>query len=245
MSKLHPCEVIYQIAGDSAKYGDTQGICRITGKPSSGLPFNKWVKKTFTNYSDIFPGDIISNEALFCFDEKSDLLREIMQKDKPQKFRTYSHFVHKNSWHVFTKANKAEMYSMLISEEQPVIAVMSDSGQTHLLFKHRMGFWQLEHEQVKPDPPLLKELMQQMQSLLLLGFSQTEVIEGNYKAHRIHKAGVSEWHALEAELKQHRDSGIFDIAGWLLHQPEEKNNSYEHKRASSGEADLPSFSLFG
>ena len=62
MSKTHPCEIIYALSSRPI-YGNVSGVCRITGKESEGLIFNKWVKPTFTDHAYLLPGNIISNEA--------------------------------------------------------------------------------------------------------------------------------------------------------------------------------------
>ena len=221
----HPCELIYNIAKDPPVYGDISGICRITGKEGKGLLFDKWVKDTFTDHAYLKPGTIVCNEALFTFDEKNEFLQALTKRDKPQKFRTYSHFVIEGEWYVFTKANKREMFHAL-TEQEVQIAIMSDSGQKHLFFKYRYGFWQLEEQFIIPAPEQLKDIHATMQELLLLGFTQKEVISGNYETHRIVKAGIDNWKRIEDRLKPVRGNGIFDVASWLLFTPE---NSEEHE----------------
>ena len=61
-------------------YGSDRGVCRITGKKSIGIAFDKWVKKTFNDYDYLKPGTIISNEALLCFDEASMVVAEKVGK---------------------------------------------------------------------------------------------------------------------------------------------------------------------
>lgn len=218
---MHPVETIYHAAGHPVTYGNVPGTCRITGKKSTGLSFCKWVKLTFTDFSYLHPGDIVSNAALFCFDEKSELMQRMTERDKPQKFRTYSHFVTASGeWRIFTKANKVEMFSLLTAKNAPRIAVMSDSGQKHLVFKHRIGMWQLEENNIQPDIDLLSRIHGDMQELLLLGFSQKEVVSGNYAYHRIAKAGTLKWKGLESRISPHRGTGIFDVSAWLLFHPE-------------------------
>ncbi len=77
----HPCEILYGFSSDKI-YGNEKGICRITGKESTGLKFDDWVKDTFTDYASLYPGTIISNEALFCFEESSELIAKKVNKDK-------------------------------------------------------------------------------------------------------------------------------------------------------------------
>ena len=90
---MHTCEIIYKIGANGLKYGDIKGICRITGNESSGLLCHEWVRDTFTDHASLQPGSIISNEALFCFDEASKIVKQKTGKDKLQRFRTYSHIV--------------------------------------------------------------------------------------------------------------------------------------------------------
>ncbi len=217
---LHPCEIIYNAASCGTEYGSVPGTCRVTGKGAIGLPFAGWVKDTFTGHSSLLPGDIISNPALFCFDEKSELIQRLTGRGKLQKFRTYSHFVIDGQWRIFTKADKAEMFAALTASQQPELAVMSDSGQKHLVFRHRPGFWQLEDEHIHPEPERLAFLHSTMQGLLLLGFTQKEIISGRYISYRIHKAGIKQWHELEKQAEASRGSGVFDVAAWLLYHPE-------------------------
>lgn len=98
------CEVIYHAANCTIIYGEVEGTCRITGKHNKkGVFFSKWVRDTFTDHAFLFAGTIISNEALFCFEEASTLIQGMRGKDKPQRFRTYSHFVHDGKWYCFGK----------------------------------------------------------------------------------------------------------------------------------------------
>ena len=238
----HPVEIIYSAAGRPIEYGNTHGICRITGKDGVGLLFDKWVKDTFTDHSYLFPGDIVSNAALFCFDEQSVLIQAMTGRDKVQKFRTYSHFVTGDGeWKVFTKADKREMFSLL-TEDSPRVVVMSDSGQKHLVFKHRPGMWQLEEANISADVKRLLFLHDHMQQLLEMGFSQKEVISGDYAYHRIFKAGPQEWKRVEAIIAPLRRTGIFDVAAWLLFAPENNENGTTHTTGGSREINFSALS---
>jgi hypothetical protein len=218
---LHPCETLYRIAGNGNTYGTTPGTCRITSKQASGIPFNKWVRDTFTDHAHLKPGDIISNEALFCFDEASELIRNLTGKEKPQRFRSYSHIIAAGKWHILTKANKREIYALITSGSCEIVC-LSDSGQRHLFFKHRTGFWQLEDAFIVPDIETLKYLHACFASLLNLGFSQTEIISGNYFGHRIMKSGSENWKHFENQIKPHRGKQIFNFTSWIMYnnQPE-------------------------
>ena len=195
-----------------------KGICRITGEESEGLNFSKWVKKTFTDYSYLKEGTIISNEALFCFEEKNKPLTEFLGKENLQKLRSYSIIV-TDKIHLVTKADKAKITYLL--QENPQIVCLAESGQKHILFKHKIGFWQLEEtNDIKPNLELFNKIMQTAQELLELGFSQTEIISGQYIQNRILKADIKVWKNLEDILKEYRGSKIFDFTTFLLHKKE-------------------------
>lgn len=79
------------------------------------MPFEKWVKDTFTDHAYLRPGDIISNEAAFSFTEDSTLIQAKTGRDKPQRFRTYSHIVTDTEWLCLTKADKERIVGLLLS----------------------------------------------------------------------------------------------------------------------------------
>jgi hypothetical protein len=215
---MHPCERIYLIGANGIIYGNEPGICRITGKQSTGILFKNWVRDTFTDHSYLLPGNIISNEALFCFDESSELLMKLTGREKPQRFRTYSHIVSDGKWHIFTKADKATVYDLIVSGNCELVC-LAESGQKHILFKHKNRMWQVEEMQIMPDIPLLQILHENMQNLLNIGFSQAEIITGNYIGYRIMKAGIPAWAAYEENLKPHRKTQIFNFSTWMMHAP--------------------------
>ena len=175
---MNTCELIYKIGGQDKIYGTEKGICRITGHESYGILFEKWVKPTFTDHSYLYPGNIISNEALFCFDEASEIIMNKVGKNKLQRFRSYSHIICDGKWYCLTKADKKLIYE-LISHDAEMVC-LADSGQKHLLFKHRDGLWQLEESHLSPDISLFRLLHKDMCNLLEMGLSQTEILSGNY-----------------------------------------------------------------
>lgn len=209
-------ETIYQICGKPI-YGTVKGTCRITGKPSEGIPFNKWVKKTFNDFDSLYPGDIISNTAALCFDESSTLLQQKTARDKPQRFRTYSHIIHKGQWYALTKADKRQMYALISAGAE--VVCLAETGQKHIFFKHKPGFWQLEDMHLLPDIPLFKSLHSAMCAMLGMGFSQAEVISGNYLSGRLLKADLRKWKSLERQVREHRGSPMFNFAAFMLFNP--------------------------
>jgi hypothetical protein len=200
-----PCEIIYNLSTKPI-YGSIDGVCRITGKQSVGVPFNKWVRDTFTDIGNLHPGTIISNEAMFCFEEGSEYLQQKAGKDKPQRFRNYSHFVLNNEWHMKDKGQKEDMLTLTLSK--PEICVIAETGQRHLVFKHKPGTWQFEDVTIYPDVDLLTYLHSLVYSLCCT-FSIDEVSSGQYSQHRILKHGVPYWRSAEDQIKEYRGTPIF------------------------------------
>lgn len=205
---VHPCQSIYNLSSRPS-YGDTSGICRITGLKSTGIPFSKWIKKTFTDIGCLHPGTIISNEAAFCFDESSEELRIMASKDKPQRFRNYSHFVFNNEWHIYNKSEKHDILHLML--EVPDICVIAESGQKHLVFKHTPGTWQLEEQIITPDVLTFAKIHERVRVMSDV-FSNGEIQSGRYSQHRIRSFGIQRWKQIEDVLEKYRGSAIFDLA---------------------------------
>lgn len=222
---FHPCESVYFLGSNGLKYGSDKGICRITGKESEGILFDKWVKDTFTDLSSLKPGTIISNEALFCFDEASEIIQQKTGKEKLQRFRTYSHIICNDEWHCCTKADKKKIFELICTGAE--LVCLTDSGQKHVLFKHKPGMWQLDEMFIIPDIDLLKFLHAHMCELMKLGFSQTEILTGNYISNRVLKAGLQAWKELDEPIKKHRGSQIMEFAGWMLFIDEESKQKIQ------------------
>lgn len=217
---------------ETPKIGNTKGICRITGEESEGIPFDKWVKKTFTDYPYLQPGTIISNEALFTFNESCTILQEKVGKERPQRFRTYSHILVGDKWYALTKADKEKMFD-LIMNQNPDCVCIAESGQKHIFFKVRQGWWQFEERQIQPDKKQLLFLNVIMNELYSRGFSQEEIKTGKYQDNRILKAGVARWKDLEDKLKIYRNSNIFDFAAFFMRKVEDVEKEFN---TSSDEA---------
>lgn len=208
------CEIIYKIGADHKRYGEVEGVCRITGVQSTGVNFNQWVRDTFTDHASLKSGTIISNEAMFCFDEASEIIQKKTGKEKLQRFRTYSHIVLNGEWFCYTKAHKKQIFNSIINGAE--IVCLTDSGQKHLIFKHKIGFWQLDELFVAPDLDLFLSLHSAMTDLMKIGFNQASIIEGNYNPNFIQKNGFQIWREKETYLKEHRGTGMFDFASWML-----------------------------
>src|SRR5690606_17378661 len=129
---IHPCETIYYLGANRKIYGTTPGTCRITGKEPTDTPFDKWVKETFTDHAYLKTGNIISNEAVFCFDESSEIIQKKTGRDKLQRYRTYAHIVHNGECYCLTKADKRKICELIITGA--ALVCVTDTGQKHVLF---------------------------------------------------------------------------------------------------------------
>lgn len=204
----HPCITLYNLSNHPI-YGDTEGACRITGHQSKGVLFDKWVRDTFTDFHNLKPGTIISNEAIFSFEEQSEYLQQLTRKDKPQRFRNYTHIVLKNKWYIKNKGEKEDILNLML--QLPEICVIAESGQRHLLFKHKPGTWQLEDTFIQPDILLFSKLQSRMYAMSGT-FSNDEIQTGQYLQYRIIKFGFKNWQTVEMELKKYRGQSMFDLA---------------------------------
>jgi len=205
---------LYHLYAENKMYGTKSGICKITGNQSIGVEFDSWVKKTFNDFAYLKNGNIISNEALFCFDESSEIVAKQVNKDKRQRFRTYSHIIHNDKWHCLTKADKRTMVDLICKGAE--IVSLNETGQKHIFFKYRDSFWQLDELYIIPDIPLFKFLHENMCELMRLGFSQKEIISGDYIAYRIKQVGILNWKSIEYKIKQYRSTGMFDFVSFML-----------------------------
>ena len=62
--------IIYKAAGKPDYPRTATGICRLCGDTGEGIPFEAWVKDTFTN-RDLHPGEIACDACQFVTDTKS------------------------------------------------------------------------------------------------------------------------------------------------------------------------------
>lgn len=213
----HPCEILYETNGRGFSIGNVEGVCRITGKRSVGQKFSDWVRRTFTDFGSLHAGDIISNEAAFCFDEASTLIQQKTGRDKPQRFRTYSHFLEEDgTWHCLTKADKPQMLDLLHKETK--IVCVAESGQRHIFFKNKPGMWQIEDVVLDRDIKKFDLIHSCMTQLLLLDFSQDEIRRGLYNLTKVAKCGIKAWEQFENKIKPFRGSPIFHFCSFFMYK---------------------------
>lgn len=142
--------LIWKAAGSPVQPGTTAGICRCCGAPSVGMEFHRWVKDSFNDLDKCHTGEIVCHACLFTFEEQSLTIQNLAGKDKLQKFRNYSYFVLKGQLYVLSKGQKSQIRDVLL--QSPEVAIIAVSGQKHIAFRARPGWWQIEEIGVLPFP---------------------------------------------------------------------------------------------
>jgi hypothetical protein len=184
-----------------------------------GEKFEDWVKPTFTDWGLLQDGTIVCDACLFCFIDKNAQLAARVGKAEPQRFRNYSHFVTRDgAWVPLTKGNKPEMLDILL--HTPQVAVIADSGQKHIAFRGKPGWWQFEELAMRPSPAVLLMLRDLMVNALAV-FSKAEIESGRYGFSRIEKFGVVAYQEFEGAVKTYRGSPVFALALFLAQKEEE------------------------
>lgn len=226
----------------------TSGVCRFCGQVGEGEAFRKWVRPTFTDHDKLLRGDIACFDCLFWFDEASAELAQRMGKDKPQRMRTYSHFVVDGVWTPLSKADKRRMRDFLLTPPFPELAVIADSGQKHLVFRATRnpagvaaGWVQFEEAQLWVEPDELAGQMAVVDALYAT-FSKTEIASGQYLSWRIQEFGIELFLALEEQARAWRGSLLFALALFLA-QKEERH--VDNARGAANGGDVAAGSLAG
>lgn len=208
---------IYAAAGAPPMPDTTTGVCRLCGEEGSGVPFGAWVKDTFTDHDKLHPGAIICTACQFCASETTPTLAARVGKEKPQKFRNYSHIVAGGVWHPLSKRDKATMRTLLV--QSPDVALIAISGQKHLFFRAAPGWWQIEEIPARPFPDALADALAVVTPLLTT-FSKAEVESGRYSHQRILVYGLTAWMQAEARLRELRGSLTLVLALFLAQKEE-------------------------
>jgi hypothetical protein len=211
--------LIYRAAGSpvaEAWAGDTPGTCRLCGAAGQGRPFGAWLRPTFTDHDILRPGEIVCTACLFCAQERTQrYLADRLGKEKGQRFRTYSHFVAGGVWHVLSKASKPRMRELLLTG--PEVAVIADSGQKHLVFRARPGWWQFElAPPIQPDTRRLSLLLESCDALYSGGASKAEIESGRYGVNALHRIGAPLYDTHEPRLRPHRGGAMLRLAVFLV-----------------------------
>lgn len=210
MSVTH---ILWSAAGKPSFPGENEGKCRVCGKEGKGLLFSSWVKSTFNDFDKLQPGTIVCHACQFSFCEKSEMLTRLVEKEKLQRMRNYSHFVRDGEWEPLSKGNKLRMREILLGE-MPQVAVIAESGQKHIIFRAFPGIVQFEETRIY-DLSMLASVIESIEKLYNGKFSKTEIYTGDYKQYRILDFGLKEWQQQELFLSPFRQSAVFALSLFL------------------------------
>lgn len=211
---------IYHAAGSPSQPGTERGLCRLCGDDATGTAWGEWIKETFTNHDKLTPGTIICHACLFCTDDHNLTLQQRTGRDKPQRMRNYSHIVTRGrAWHPLMK-NQKRLIARHLQAWPAHVAVISLAGQKHLIFRARVGTWQIEEQSLAPQPTLLAHLITHAASLYTAGASKTAIEVGEYDQRTLMAIGLTTWQRRERELRAHRGSLLFQLAVWLARKDE-------------------------
>lgn len=217
--------LIWKAAGSPDQPGDTTGACRCCGERSVGLVFDQWVKDSFNDLDKCHTGQIVCHPCLFTFEEQSLTIQRLAGKEKLQKFRSYSYFVLKGQLYVLSKGQKPQIRDVLL--QCPDVAIIALSGQKHIAFRARPGWWQIEEIGVLPFPEILASLLEVVEALYNEGAGKEDIETGRYSQGAIQRIGIVRWIELERGLKPFRGSPQLQLAVYLAQKKDENEGEKE------------------
>lgn len=210
--------IIYAAAGAPTMDGHHVGRCAVCGIDGVGVPFDEWLSDTFTDLDKLVHGGTIACHACqLCSGNGLVMLADRVGKDKPQKFRNYSHIVHNGIWYPLSKGQKGAMRDLLV--QSPEVVLIAISGQKHLFYRSVPGRWQVEEQSMIPDVPTLRMLLDLVTPMLQV-FSKAELETGRYDQRRIIMYGIDAWRQAEQVFRSHRGTLIYDLALFLAQKEE-------------------------
>lgn len=219
---------LYEAAGHNLA-NPHAGLCYFCGGAAYEPTLIKHVIKPTFNDFNAARGDMSAGVCVACvwtLVERSEEMQVKTGKDKLQAFRTYSHFVHGGSWHVYSKGQKANMLALLRTGVMPEVCVVSESGQKHLAFKARLnpdgqpaGWAMLEESIFWLDLNTFNPLQQRIEAMYLSGYSKDSIGSGNYTFYP--NSDIALYRLHEPVFKLHRGSATFALALYLTTKPQE------------------------
>jgi hypothetical protein len=213
---------IFHDAGHPAGYGVPipATTCRLCGaETAAGVSWQAWVKPTFCDHDKLHPGAAICAACLFCVDDHNTVLQCRTGRDKPQRMRNYSHVVDRDgTWTPFMKNEKRAIAAALLAD--PCAAVISLSGQKHLLFRARPGWWQIEEQAMRPELALLGHLLPHVEALYTDGATKSEIASGHYQAWTLQRLGLAAWRQSDRPIAARRGTLVCQLAIWLAQKQE-------------------------
>jgi hypothetical protein len=168
----------------------------------------------------LYPGTIICHACLFCADDRNSVLTMLTGRTKPQRMRNYSHVVTRSGrWAPLMKNQKRAIATALLDvTDPPIVAIISLSGQKHLIMRARIWWWQIEESAIRPDAIGLQTLLRPIEALYAAGATKGMIDSGDYSAAFFRSGGLSLWQQHEPVIRSRRGSTLFSLAVWLAQQ---------------------------
>jgi hypothetical protein len=238
--------LIYRAAGEPpiAAYGiaadERPGSCRLCGQSGEGIAFEAWIKDTFMDHDQLYPGDVVCRACLFCVDDHSTALQALTGRDKPQRMRNYTHIVTADGrWLALGKDQKPAILAALTQARAPQVASIALGGQKHVVLRAQPGQWQVELDRVWPDPVRLRALVTAVGRLYAEPTVTKSMMEsGEYGQRAIRAMGPGPWYAAEAAVRPSRGSTLFALAVWLAQRREAGDDATARCGGRTARADL-------
>jgi hypothetical protein len=227
-------QIIYKAAG-YALDNPADGKCYLCGGIAyASTPIKAVIKPTFNDFNAA-QGDMSAGVCSACawtMTQPNPDVQAKTGKDKPQKFRTYSHLVKDGVWGVYSKGQKADMLAALLDGIMPEVCIVSESGQKHLAFKAQanpagqsVGWVQFEEQRFELDLAEFIPLQARIQALYDAGFTKEGIETGNYRFYPDSDMQVFRLH--EAAIRNQRGSLTFALALYLTTKPQDHDNGKE------------------
>jgi hypothetical protein len=227
-------QLIYEAAGHTLT-DPADGRCYLCGGVAyAPTPIKAIIKPTFNDFNAA-RGDMSAGVCSACvwtlLQPNPDVTRKT-GKDKPQFFRVYSHFVQNGVWGVYSKGQKAEMLTALLTGVMPEVCVVSESGQKHLAFKTQanpagqsIGWVQFEEQRFELDLEEFIPLQAHIQALYDAGFTKEGIETGLYRFYP--DSDMTVFRRCEAAIKDQRGSLTFALALYLTTKPQDPDDGKE------------------
>lgn len=153
----------------------------------------------------------------------------------PQRMQNYSHIVLRGEWHPLHKGQKAELLALL--RQEPELVAIGTSGQKHIVFRARPGWWQVEEQRVAANVAALDACLAHVNAFYTV-FSKAEIETGHYSPGRTlqyaQAHGLEAFVNNEAALKQWRGTLYFELAVYLAQKEESNEQDKDRSGAVPG-----------
>lgn len=210
--------------------------CWLCGGPTHGIgwPLRAAIAPTFTNHnlarapaSDAVCWQCVAMSSKATWEAYAAAHPAMgLKTGHAMSWRFYSHIFSAEGHECPDRARWREL--LILPPEPPFLAVMSTSGQKHLIFRAKVardhrGFWlQFEDESVWLDTGRFVDVLLCFEALYALGFSKDQILSGQYHHGQLLKVDRTAWHELERRMALYRQQApqYVRIAHFIAQRPD-------------------------